>query len=201
MPVVPFLPAIIGAAGSVGSALISRTGARTQTSKPLEPPEFSPLRDSLMKQAMGRLNSPSGLAPGFEATGLQNINQNAGLAQQSLENRLGGAGLLGSGIHGAGLSNLETRRFGDVNRLQNIEIPRLERDFQNQDFQSALQLYGARNPGTQTVLPGSAAGSGIGTAAELLAFLYGSGAFGGKGPGGGSNVGGQTGNMLSSFLS
>ena len=179
MPALPFLPMIISAAGGIGSAILDKKKNRQQT--PIEQPEFSPLRDQLLQTAMKRLQSPSTLGPGFEATGIRNINTNADLSRQSMENRLGGAGLLGSGIQGAGLNNLEMRRFGDINDLQNIEIPRLERSFANEDIGLATNIFNSRKTGVQ--MPGSAVGSGLSTAAELLAYLYGRGAFNGKGGG------------------
>jgi hypothetical protein len=170
-------------AGGIGSAIKNKKSNRQQL--PIEQPEFSPLRDQLLKTAMGRLQSPSTLGPGLEATGMRNINANADLTRQSMENRLGGAGLLGSGVHGAGLNNLDMRRFGDINDLQNIEIPRLERDFANQDFNMANNLFNSRKTGTQ--MPSSAAGSGLLTASGLLALMYGNGSFG-KGGGGGNTL-------------
>ena len=177
--------ALIGAGSSIGSGLLNRKSARQQTA--IEPPEYQPLRDLLISTAMKRLESPSTLGPGFLAEGVQNINQGSDLARQSMENRLGASGLLGSGVHGAGLTGLETRRFGDINRLENIDIPRLEREFGNQDVDLATRIFSQRVPGVQ--LPGSAAGSGISTAAEMLAMLYGRRLIGG-GSGGGGNVSG-----------
>ena len=161
--------------GVLGSIFSNKKSARQQTS--IEPKEYAPLRDMLLQQAQSRLQPPSELMPGYEATGIRNINTNSDLARQSLENRLGASGLLGSGVHGAGLTSLETRRFGDINDLQNIELPQLLEQLYGQRQQQALGVYNQRVPGTQ--LPGSAVGSALTTASELLAYLYGSGALGG----------------------
>jgi hypothetical protein len=172
----------VGGLGAAGGFLSGRKGARQQTA--IEPPEFMPLRDQLISKALERLRGQSTLPGGYLAEGVQNINRNAALAQQALENRMGGAGLLGSGIHGAGISDLGSRRFGDINQLENIAIPRMERDFANQDIGLASGIFGQRVPGTQ--LPGSALGEGLGSGAELLAYMYGQGNLqqGGRGAGG-----------------
>ena len=207
-PVVPFLPAILGTLGSVFGG---RKGARTgetatagtselattteSTITPSTQEEFQPLQNLLISQAVGRLQQPTSLGPGFLSSGIQNINSGFDLSQQSLENRLGRAGLLGTAVHGSGLENLETRRFSDVNQFQNIDLPRFEREQTLQDSLSALALLQQQRPtitttggrlsaeattgeGTQ-ILPGSALGSGLGTAGQLLAYLYGSGTLGG----------------------
>ena len=172
------IPAIMAGSSLIGGLLAGKKSARQQTA--IEPTEYQPLRDLLISTAMNRLKTPSTLMPGFEATGIRNINENVGLMRQSLENRLGGAGLLGSGVHGAGLTSLEMGRFRDINDLQNIGLPRLERDFANQDVDLATRIFSQRVPGTQ--LPSSAAGAGMLTASGMLALLYGMGAFGsGKG--------------------
>ena len=167
------LPALFSGISALGGLLGGRKSANKQT--PIESPEFSPLRDQLIATAMKRLQSPSSLGPGFEATGIRNINENSDLLRQSMENRLGGAGLLGSGVHGAGLNKLDISRFGDINDLQNIEIPRLERDFANQDVDLATSIFNSRKTGVQ--LPGSATGSLFTSAGNMLAYLYGQGAF------------------------
>ena len=177
MPFGGLLTAAIVGTGALVGGLKGRKSANQQTA--IEPPEYTGLRDLLISTATKRLSSPSSLGPGFEATGIRTINQNADLTQQSLENRLGAAGLLGSGVHGAGLTNLETRRFGDINDLSNIEIPRLERELSNQDIDLATRIFNQRVPGVQYPSAGGFGGAlqGGASAAGLLATLYGMGVF------------------------
>jgi hypothetical protein len=138
----------------------------------------------------------SSLPAGFVEEGISGINRNADLSQQSLENRLSGRGLLGSGGYGAGTTDIESRRFGDINNLELVQAPRMEREFQDLDLSGAMNLYGLQRPtvtttgsqtgtGTQTA-PGSALGSGLTGSAQLMAYLLGKGVLGGGGKGTGS---------------
>lgn len=227
--VIPFIPLIASGLGLAGDVLGGRKSARTQTEQTggtseyersgttemtgrregtsttsfLDQPEYRGLRDLLLALSTERLASPSALPEGYLAEGIQNLNRGSGLAQQALENRLSAAGLSGSAVHGAGLGDIEQRRFGEIGRLENIEMPRLEREFRNQDLDFALRLFGMQRPtetteysdllnnltqttesgenvstGTgTTVFPGSPLGTGLGSAGELLAKLYGEGFF------------------------
>ena len=65
------------------------------------------------------------------------------------------------------------------------QLPLIERQFQQEDLASALQLLGMGQQGSKTVtegnLGGSRLGGGISGLASMLGFLYGQGAFGGGG--------------------
>jgi len=175
------IPLAISGIGALGSIFGGSKKARTSTMTPIESPEYNPLRDALMKQAMARIGSTTPLE-GYEAGGIQTINRNAELQRQLLNNSLTARGLSTSPVAGVAETNLDTGRMEEISRFQN-SLPLLQRELQNQDWQQGLQLFGQRRTGTETVNPGSAVGSGLTSAAGLLAYLYGSGAFGGGGSG------------------
>jgi len=102
----------------------------------------------LINQAMQRLQEGPDVISGIQAQGLRNINEGSNLSQQALENRLTSRGLGGTAVEGAGLSDIETRRFGEQSRFLNEAIPALERQFQSQDLADALAVFGYRLPGS-----------------------------------------------------
>lgn len=129
--------------------------------RPADQPEYAGLRDMLISTATNRLGAGSGgLIPGIQATGLQNINRGADLAHQSLQNRLTSRGLGGTAVEGAGLSNLEDRRYGSSNQFLNVDVPRMARDFENQDFDMAASLLGFNRPTLTTTGQNSAIAGG-----------------------------------------
>ena len=172
-----WIPLALTAASAIGGALGGRKSARTTTYN--DPQEYIPLRDRLIRYNMDKLGSPTSLPGGFIEGGIQNINQNADLSRQNLENSLTARGLSNSPVAASGLMNAQTTRIGQINRFQNIEAPLFEQNLRQQDYQNASGLFGMRNPAVTG--PGSVAGGAFGSAAEMLAYLYGSGAFGGGG--------------------
>lgn len=159
---------------SLAGGLLSGTKGARQKTYP-DPPEYAGLRDLMMRYTMDRLKTPRELQPSYETQGFRNINRNADLVRQSLENRMAAVGLRGFPVYGAGLTDLETRRFGDINTYENISLPQLMEDFYNQRLGQGLQLFNQRVPGVQAA--GSAAGNALMSASQLLAYMYGSGAF------------------------
>jgi hypothetical protein len=188
----PLIPAVISGIGALGGLFGGKKSARTGTttnkgtvstvSTSADQPEYTDLRDLMIRLATKRLGEGSSLLP-YQAAGITNINRNAELARMGLLNRMTSSGLGGSPVQEAGLQNLEDRRFTDINQLENIQLPMLQRELQNQDFDAALRVFGQQRPTTTTtgttdtiatgVEPGSALGSGLQTASGLLALLYG----------------------------
>lgn len=154
-----WLPGVLGAAGVAGGALESRGSTG--------------LRGELVSRATDKLNSPTALPEGYESTGISNINSIHDLIGQSLQNKLTQRGLGGSPNESSVLAKSELARGGDISRFSN-SIPLLELDYQNRDMNSAANVLGAAGNGST-----SNVGSGIMSAVEMLAELYGSGAFGG----------------------
>ncbi len=170
-----------GLAGGLSNTAKARTG--TSTVSPTVAPAYQTLADMLRKRAEARLGSKFPIA-GLEATGIQNVNDAYKGSEAALDASLTSRGLGTSPIAGNAVANLETSRAGDIASWLN-QLPMIQRDMENQDFQQAQGLYetGLGKTSTSTE-PGSAVGSGIGSAAEMLAYLNGQGAFGGKGGGG-----------------
>ena len=173
-----WLPAALGGASVAGGLLEGRKGARTQTTSQT-PGQFGEIGELLKQKYQQKLTSPSALPAGYETTGIGNINQTYDLINESLRNKLTSRGLTGSPNEAAVMGRSELQRGGDIVRFQN-QLPLLERDLQEQDLANAMKLYYG-GTGTETVLPGSALGSGLSQGADILAYLYGSGAFGGGG--------------------
>lgn len=189
------IPLIAAAASAIGGGLANRRSARTttgnnsfnntQTTTPTDLPEFANLRAMLAERAGASLSAPTPLA-GYGATGIQNINRTSNTIQQALQNRLAASGLAGSPVAGAGAANIEQARGGEIARFQN-SLPLLEREMRNEDLMNALRVYGAgprstttTSSGTgtqQTVAPGSVAGGALSSAASMIAYLMGMGAF------------------------
>lgn len=173
------LPALATAGAGIAGGLSSRSGARTGTStvSPVEPAGYSTLGDLLRSRAEARLRSSMDMG-GFEASGIQNINDAFRGISDSVNNDLTSRGLGTSPIAGTAVTNVETARGGNIAEFLN-SLPLLQRQMQDQDFQNANSLYANRPIGqTQTaVQPGSAAGNAAGSAAEMLAFLQGQGLF------------------------
>lgn len=171
----PLLAPIVGSA--VGGALSNTKGARTSTMTPTLPGEFQSFQDLLRSRIQDRLSGSMDMS-GLEATGIQNINDAYRGVGMGLQNSLTARGLATSPVAAAGETNLAMGRAGDIGQWLN-QIPQLQREYQNQDFGQANALLNSVR-GQSSVAPGSAVGSGLGSAAEMMAFLAGQGLFGGR---------------------
>lgn len=196
MPLVALLPAIIGAGGAIGGALLSKNKQQqqqqqsgTSTTTPTTAPEFQPLRDALIKAAMDRFSS-NGLPAGTLENGLSTINSGADSARTNIDNVLTARGLSTSPIAASVLTNQELSRQGQLNKFQNVDIPQMTdvRNLQNLDVARGVLGFGQ---GTDSSSTGNSSGTGVNSVnpvgaglssgSELLAYLYGKGAFGGGG--------------------
>lgn len=198
------LPAILGGSALLGGALNNRgkktttQQSGTTTTTPTFAPGFGSLRDAVIGRAMNRLRNPTGAfgAP-FQNAQISKINDTYDAVRRSAANRAIEGGTAGSANATGALQNLDTARAGSIVDFQN-QIPGMEREAGNQDFAAAMQALGfgtgtsSATTGTATqTTPGNALGGGISSLAGMLGFLYGQGAFGGGGKGGGVNpVGG-----------
>jgi hypothetical protein len=153
------------------------------TATPVEMPEYTGLRDQLIKMAMDKLTAPVPIA-GYEATGVGNINKAYDLTRQTRENALTSRGLADSPIAGNADIMSENARAGEVANFQN-QLPLLQRDLANQDWTQALQLFTSRPMGQTST--GTASGttttstpvmqSVIPSIASMVGFMYGQGLF------------------------
>lgn len=169
---------ILGATGVIGSAISNKKSNRQQV--PVTSPEYVPLRDLLLQQQMSRLQGGTqGISDAYKYQGLQNLAATGAAGEGQIKNWATGAGLSTSPAYLAAMANLGTSQRGATNDYLNIQLPQLVEGVQNNRLASAQQLLGV---GQGVQLPGSAAGSALGTGAELLAYLYGSGRLGGSSP-------------------
>lgn len=172
MPFPGLIPLLVKAApvvaAGVGDIFSNTKGART--SAPVIAPEFKSLSDMLRNRALSGLRSSMDLG-GLTAGGINNINQAFGGVQQAVQNNLTSRGLGTSPVAGAVDANLQIARGGNIADFLNT-VPQLQRQFQTQDINNASNVL---RFGTGNVSPGSAVASGIGSAAEMLAYLRGEG--------------------------
>lgn len=184
-----WLPAALGGVSALGGLLENTKGARTgtqtgtQTTTPGENPQFANMGNLLRSLYERRLNADVPLE-GYEASGLQGINDAFAGVQQNLDANLTSRGLATSPVAGAAQSNLQAARGGQMAQFLN-NLPLLRRQLQDQDIAQASAFYSAQpRPTTTTqtgtfVQPGSAGGSAFSSAAEMIAYLAGKGLFGG----------------------
>lgn len=167
---------IIGATGVIGSAISNKKSNRQQV--PITAPEYVPLRNVLLDQQMKRLTGGTqAISDAYKYQGLQNLAATGAAGENQIKNWATSAGLSTSPAYLAAISNYGNNQRAATNNFLNIDLPQLVEGVQNNRLASAQQLLGV---GQGVQLPGSAAGAGLSTGAELLAYLYGSGAFGGK---------------------
>lgn len=186
------LPLAIAAAGSaIGGALSNKKSARTGTQSNTttttfnEPAEYRTLGDLLRSRIENRLRSSVDLG-GYEAQGLTGINDAFAGAQTALNADLTSRGLATSPIAATAGTNLQAERGTNIAQFLN-QLPLLRRQMEGEDLNAANAFYQARPRGTTVsqhgtqIVPGSAAGSAFGSAAEMLAFFAGQGLFKGGG--------------------
>lgn len=169
--IIPFLPAIIGAAGSIGGAVLGNKGKNTSTT--------TPQRDSLQSGIQGQLaeilKSVLGAGPNvpawMKAGSAKTINEGYASALPRMESQLASRGFDTSGKEGATVRNLEV---GRVNALSSAN--QQNQGFADQRFQDMLKLafqfqqpQGQTTTGTQSQNPLGSVVSGVGS--DLSSFL------------------------------
>ena len=169
----PWLTAAAIGGSALGGVLSNTQGARTSTSTPTISPEYKTLADLLRSRAEERLRSNFDIG-GIRAGGIQGINSVFSGLQQSSENNLTARGLATSPVAATVGTNLNTARGGSIIDFLNT-LPAMQRQFQNQDMTAGQDILRS-GTGLSSVGAGSALGSGLGSAAEMLALLRGMGA-------------------------
>ena len=171
----PLAVAGAGIAGAIGGTRANRTG----TTLPTAAPGYATLGDMLRQRAEDRLRSQFDLG-GYAAHGIENINSAFNPVAESIGNSLTARGLGGSPIAGNADVQLQLARGSNIAQFLNT-LPQLKRQFQLEDLGAAQSVY-QQGLGATTVQPGSPFSSGLGSAAELLAYLHGQEIFKKKGP-------------------
>lgn len=162
----PLLPIALGGASFLGG-LFGGGGPKLD-------PKYKQLQSILLPTIMNRLKStPESIRTGA----ISDINRTYQNASTGLSNRLSARGLSTSPIAGNAEAHLQSRRAGDIVRV----VPQIEEMYRQNAIQDAMQAlqvgYGGASAG------GSRLGGGISGLAQMLGFLYGSGAIGGGGGG------------------
>ena len=181
------MPAFLLPLGMMAASAISGYMAnkkKTTTTTPTYGPEFSPLKNALITQIMARLNQTSALPQGYETGQVRDINKTYGAAEQTLANRLTARGMGSSPVAANALTNMQLGRAGSIAEMQS-SLPMVERTFRNQDMAMGQSVLGM-GKGVASTDPGNPWGGAFQSGAEMLAYLYGKGAFStGKKPGAG----------------
>lgn len=189
------LPLLMGGGSFLGGLFGNKNKQQSQsssqysnTSMPQWDQQFGGLRDLIMPMTMKRLTDPQSFSKQLTERGLGDINRTYDLAEQGLQNKLTAQGLGGSAIAGSGVGKLAGGRAGDIVSLLR-DMPLIERDMQDRDLQFATNLLGmgrgfsqqgtGQQQGSGTGTDGGGFGGGLQSMMSMLAYLYGSGAFGG----------------------
>lgn len=178
------------------SNIYNQAGSQTHTAyDPADLAYYNSIRDKYTNL----MNTDPNLA-GYQAAGLQDINRRYNLNSQGLNERLAASGQNGPAL-AANMANQNAGRFAESTRFRN-SVPLLARTMQEDTLGKALTAFGmapkdiytdsfsgtnsttnesgtSSGTGTQTT-PGNMLGGGLGSLANLLAFFYGKGAFGGS---------------------
>jgi hypothetical protein len=139
-----------GGGGSTSSSYNKSVTDQTyeNTVSPFITPEYSKLGKLLNQQTTARLASPTSLPRGYQAGGLQSINDAFDLTGQSLENRLVGSGQQGP-MAGGAYAGFEGERAKALSGFTN-ELPMKERAVRTEDMQLAAAILDAFGKGQKT---------------------------------------------------
>jgi hypothetical protein len=212
-----FLPFLLMGASALGGALNKpkptvttnkSSSSSTGTTMPTYDDAQLDVRNFLLRELMGGVESTPDYAKNYTAQGIAGINKNADATQNQIRQAMLGRGL---GRTSAGIAPEiagENARFGAISQFENsvplyMEELRRNRLKDFSQFFSSLPVGSTQNQssnseGTQTATPGgqSALQGGLSGASQMGAFLYGSGAFGNNG----NNSGGVQPNTYSTPL-
>lgn len=169
------IPALMTGAAAGAGAMGNKK--KTVSSVPVVAPEYKGMQGALLNLIQQRLASPTSLPSGYEAGQIRDINSAYGLAGQNLSNRMTARGLGTSPVAGAGETKLALGRAGEISRMR-AALPLVERTLRDQDLSLATNVL-RTGMGTSATDPGNMTGGAFTSAADMLAYLYGKGAFGG----------------------
>ncbi len=180
MPVLPFIPLILSGVGAIGGALGNKQSARTGTQSTTSTPSLLPGQQDFLNSITSKYSNLLSKDPnmsGYEAQGIQNINQNAAIGAKAAENYATVRGINGPAALTPQLMN-DNARIGQISQFSN-SIPLLARQQMMQTLGQAgnfsSSLVHGNNTDTTTVNPGSAAAGGIGNISSLLSYFAGKG--------------------------
>lgn len=105
--------------------------------------DLDPQTQALLDQLTGAYSSYA-KAPldfrGYQASGIQGINQNSDFQKQALEQIMASRGLSTSPVVGSGLNNIEDSRFRQINQF-NQQLPLLQNDLIGKNLGQASDFF------------------------------------------------------------
>lgn len=143
-----------------------------QTSTPTMDPAFGSLQALILKMMGQRLQSGGPDLNGYQANGIADINKTFDLAGQHSANDLTARGLGTSPIAGVVDGNLNTGRAGEISRFNN-SLPLMRDQMSMQNLMAGMNFLPQGRGTTTTGTSGGGFGSGLGSMAEILAYMYG----------------------------
>ena len=161
------------------------------TNMPTYDPQQQIMRSLLMNQFLGRTEDDSDFFRGYQREGIGNINQQANLNDESIQNLLANRGLGRTSAGASALIGNQLNRGRQISSLNN-QIPLMADARRRQNLMDASGFFGqlpvgqhvtgmntrvGSSKGTQTD-PGNPMGGLFGNLAGTLSGLYGMGAFG-----------------------
>lgn len=163
------------------------------SSQPLYDDTQLAARDDIFRRLLGRLNTDPSMA-GYSAEGLQNINNTSDARQQVLQGILSARGINGPQAAYA-MGNQESNRLSQQTQFLN-QIPLLRDELQRRNLtdytnffrslpvgntyntnQSGTNQTNQHTEGNGSIVTPGGIGQGVNNFADILAGLYGSGAF------------------------
>jgi hypothetical protein len=146
------------------------------------PESIQPLQQLLINNAMQNLNAKVPLA-GYEAQGLQGINNAYNLIGKNFTNRLTAQGLGGSNLGASAQLGSEMARAGTIGNFE-ASLPLLQEQYRQQNLMNAMNMYSAVPKGYTTTgsytTPGNMLGGAFSGAGSMLGMMYGNGQLGGS---------------------
>lgn len=161
-------------------------------------PRLSGLSSSLLDQIAGRYTDNLAKDPdlkGYEAGQISNVNQNAAIKQQLIEEQLASRGITGAAV-GTAVNNADASRFSDITKIRQ-QTPILAQQMLNDKIAIGTNLFNSIPYGTESANygevdtttdnrtesfgtgtntdPGNQLGGLTQSLGDMLAYLYGSG--------------------------
>lgn len=154
-----------------GGAISGLPTKQTSVTNPIEPAGYSTLGDLLRSRATSRMLSNTDMS-GYEANGISDINSVFNPISQSVNNSLTSRGLATSPVAASADATIAAQRGSNIAQFINT-IPQLQRQYQNEDFDRAANLFNARKTGVSQTTSGSDVPGGVlgGAASGVLEHL------------------------------
>ncbi len=130
----------------------------TTTNTPLLDPQQEFLKNLIGNEAVNNFRNGPGDLSGYEAGGLQQINQGADLKSKTAANILASRGLSFSPSSVQNLINPEADRLQQSSQFLS-QIPLLKRQFQQQNLQQLMQSFGIMPTATTSTTKGTVTGN------------------------------------------